>query len=211
MIVFAVAPLVAELWDRADSEDQSYAGRFAIERRRQQSLAARGLLRILLAEHVDPARRWRIAADAQGRPSLGDGGRDVFMSLAHGGIVVAAAISLGRPIGIDIEERRPTRDWRSLSRAFGPLERAHVERTGMPGFYRIWTLREALAKARGTGFASLVDETDRLFPVPADVSIHGEDLETHTLGVAVVGAPQLKGDLAGSVCGAIRVWKCRGV
>jgi phosphopantetheinyl transferase len=211
MIVFAVAPLAAEIWDRAESEDQSYAGRFGHERRRQQSLAARGLVRILLAGHVDPARRWRIDADAQGRPSLGDGGQGIFMSLAHGGVRVAAAISLGRPIGIDIEERRPSRDWKSLSRAFGPLERAYVEQTGMLGFYRIWTLREALAKARGTGFASLIDETDQLLPAPADVATHSEDLETHTIGLAVVGTPQPEGDFAMSMAGPIRIWNRRGV
>ena len=56
--------------------------------------------------------------------------------------------STHRIIGVDIERLKPGRPFADLARmAFGPMENAEVARSGEPAFYRIWTAREALAKA----------------------------------------------------------------
>ena len=44
---------------------------------------------------------------------------------------------------------------------FGPLETQRVGRTGERGFYRIWTVREAMGKATGEGLRLVADRLDR--------------------------------------------------
>jgi hypothetical protein len=67
--------------------------------------------------------------------------------------------------------RRPAPSWNfslpTISRsiaaaAFGPAEARRVAADGAPGFYRIWTLKEAMAKASGAGIAEVADRTDRV-------------------------------------------------
>ena len=66
------------------------------------------------------------------------------------------------PVGIDVEVHRPRRNFdRLAAAAFGPEEQCLVTADGAPGFYRIWTLKEAMAKASGTGLAEVADRTDR--------------------------------------------------
>jgi phosphopantetheinyl transferase len=65
-------------------------------------------------------------------------------------------------IGVDLEELRSGRDWPAMAEtAFGPREAQRVAADGMPGFYRLWTLREAMAKATGAGWAAVTDRQDR--------------------------------------------------
>ena len=56
------------------------------------------------------------------------------------------------------------------SYAFGPQEQRVVKSDGPRAFYRIWTLREAFAKARGLGFSILADGRD-YFPEAPDSGI----------------------------------------
>ena len=85
------------------------------------------------------------------------------VSLSHSGGWLVGAISTEGAIGVDIEQHRPDRDFIALaSAAFGPQECRLVESGGGPEFYRIWTLREAMAKARGVGLALVVDGRDHV-------------------------------------------------
>ena len=77
---------------------------------------------------------------------------NVSDSGAHGLIAIAPA---GR-LGIDVEERSDKRDIDGLiETVFGPDERAVVAATTeaqrTETFYRLWTVKEALLKALGTG------------------------------------------------------------
>ena len=64
-------------------------------------------------------------------------------------------------IGVDIEYLGRSRPFRDIAdAAFGAGERRSVEAGGAAAFYRIWTLREALAKATGRGLPMVVDQQD---------------------------------------------------
>jgi 4'-phosphopantetheinyl transferase len=91
------------------------------------------------------------------------------IAISHSGGWVACAVASRGQIGIDIEAYRPGRDITGIAElAFGAGERRDVEREGAAAFYRIWTSREALAKARGRGLAEAADGIDRVAGSPAN-------------------------------------------
>lgn len=109
-----------------------------------------------------PQARFEIAHAANGRPIV-SGHPEVFISITHSQTSLACVVSLIGPAGIDLEVPRPHRDLAGIAAfAFGPKERARADAEGPDGFYRIWTLREAIAKADGSGLAQAADRQDRV-------------------------------------------------
>ncbi|MBA3584040.1 MAG: 4'-phosphopantetheinyl transferase superfamily protein [Gemmatimonadetes bacterium] len=71
-----------------------------------------------------------------------------FTSISHSGHLIAAAAA-DRPVGIDVEATKPGRPWRAIAiRTWGSEPASEKE------FYELWTLHEALFKARGEGLSS---------------------------------------------------------
>jgi len=138
---------------------------------RARSLLARALLRWLLAEMTGTPFGWRFDAETSGRPIVHRKGAGFLPSIAisHSGGWVACGLARCGQIGIDIEVYRPGRNIMGIAGlAFGAAERQEVERDGEAAFYRIWTSREALAKARGRGLAEAADGIDRVEGSSAD-------------------------------------------
>src|SRR6202521_2800 len=137
-------------------------------RRQAQSLAARALLRALgereTAHSVSSAD---IIRAGNGKPMIdarhGAGGIEV--ALSHSGMIAACAISDLGPIGIDVEYCAERSIHEIAASVFGPRERRAVASEGPGAFYRIWTLREALAKA-GARFSILDREHDYFAGAP---------------------------------------------
>jgi hypothetical protein len=125
---------------------------------------ARALVRAILCTLTGTSpRRWTFRPDAHGRPVAVDvcGRRSPFISIAHSRGWLACIVSGRHPAGVDIETFRPGRSWQAIAQlAFGPLERAHALQQGPDAFLRLWTAREALAKATNEGFALVVDRAD---------------------------------------------------
>jgi len=146
----ATAESLISKW--ATSEDCARAKLRQNNSRRQDSLLARAALRALLA-HVTGVDDWRINVGINGKPHVltPTGIAGPYISLSHTQGLVACAVSETSSIGVDVEYWR-TRDFMALADyAYGPGEREEVARDGMSAFYRIWTLREAMAKAMGVG------------------------------------------------------------
>lgn len=124
----------------------------------RRSQLARVVLHALLSR-VTGREDWVLRTAASGKPYLLDDGPAI--SLSHSSEMIAAAVDLaGRPLGIDLECHKP-RDFHAIAAQwFGPHERAAVARTGIAAFYRIWTAREARAKALGTGLAEALRAGD---------------------------------------------------
>ena len=134
--------------------------------KRADSLLCRALLRGVLAGATQSApERWRITKTRAGKPMVvnADGSKAPSVSISHSGEWSACALSFAGDVGIDIERMRCDRNLSGIARrAFGPLECAEVEAEGCVRFYAIWTLREAIAKALGTGLAMAADRKDRV-------------------------------------------------
>jgi 4'-phosphopantetheinyl transferase len=163
------AKRILSRWSRQEDAGADKAA--ALIRRRRQ--LGRAVLRKMLVEvaHFAPLH-CRFGVEPEGRPFIRDvRGRHTSISLSHTAGWLAAALSVGRVIGIDIEFHKPDRDFAALAHAaFGPQERSQVEGRGATEFYRIWTLREAMAKARGVGVSFVLDGCDHVTPNAAEAS-----------------------------------------
>jgi 4'-phosphopantetheinyl transferase len=154
-------PVAGRLIDRwAAPDDHSQAAKRP-ERGRASSLLARACLRALLHGHA-LHEDWTIHADSRGKlfvRSRGQAGPSVCVSHSRG--LVACAFAPSGALGIDVEVHRPRAYSAIAEFAFGPGERTRMGLDGADAFYRIWTLREAMAKATGDGLALATDGRDR--------------------------------------------------
>jgi 4'-phosphopantetheinyl transferase len=163
----AVAAALVSRW--ATGADRAHA---AVRRRPEASLQALAALRALLFATTGRAD-WIVVRAASGKPSVvaadGRDGPSVSLSHSHGRIAVAVAWSV--QIGIDVERHRP-RDFVALAdQAFGPVEQREVAAEGLGAFYRIWTLREAMAKATGDGLTLVLNRHDLADGVGGDQAV----------------------------------------
>jgi 4'-phosphopantetheinyl transferase len=121
--------------------------------RQRQRLAARGVLRALLARVAPEAAEADLVAAPDAKPVLA-GFPDLGVSLSHDGGFVAAAVAPGRRVGVDVAVPRHPPSERMLRRCL----REHAARLdGLPPAERavelawVWSVQEACVKADGTG------------------------------------------------------------
>jgi phosphopantetheinyl transferase len=147
------------LWLEQADIDMTY--KISNQNKRQSSLCARALLykRLFLETGI---KGWSIKKNDEGKPFLLHGYAKIIphISLSHSPTMVAVAISFLGPIGIDIEDWRQRDIQRIAAYAFGPNEIKEVCEEGISGFYRIWTVREALAKMNGVGILPFMNGED---------------------------------------------------
>ncbi|MFD0270293.1 4'-phosphopantetheinyl transferase family protein [Streptomyces sp. NPDC127106] len=149
-----------------DEHELATADRFIFERDRRQYLVAHVLVRRLLSlETGVPEALVELRRSDRGRPSVrppdggwpaGDGPLDFNLSHAHG--YNAIAVGRGRRVGVDVErlDRVNSRALAGIAESFTPGERGRLARIPAGEAYdrtvlRLWTLKEAYAKARGLG------------------------------------------------------------
>jgi len=146
------------------SDDElSRLGRLVSPQVQREFAAGRVLTRLALSSWLGtPPRRIPLTVDAAARPMLATaGGRPAIdFNLSHSGDLVAVVVGAGLRLGVDVElaTERPTAP--ALARRFfSPAENAMLERTGEARYterwHRIWTTREAHAKARGIGVKAI--------------------------------------------------------
>ena len=146
--------------------------------------AARAGLRTLLGRHLDfDPRRLAFATNEFGKPRLaGDG--QVHFNLSHCEERAVLAISDTTEVGIDLERERPIEHVDLAKRYFHPNEVTAItaspdEAEQRRAFFLVWTLKEAVVKALGTGLSTPLDS----FEVAIGVSMP-------RLAIAPEGAPR---------------------
>ncbi|HBM90830.1 MAG TPA: hypothetical protein DD400_03000 [Rhodospirillaceae bacterium] len=138
------------------------------KRVQERSLFAKGCLRALLF-HVTGEEKWTLSQTQNGKPiaTTSNGAACPYISLSHSKTMIACAISLRSPVGIDIEQHKLRRFPDLAAYAFGPTEQQYVANGEINAFYKIWTLREALSKISGKGIMSMINGKD-LVTCPPD-------------------------------------------
>jgi 4'-phosphopantetheinyl transferase len=151
-----------------DPQERQRAARFTFPRDRDLHLLARGLLRVALTRlipHVDPAT-WRFASEPCGRPFIVSPPSVPFdFNISHCEGRVMCVISNGPSCGIDVEIGRRLPDVDLLARnVLAPSERDWLNagpwQERPTRFLRLWTMKEAIAKAVGLGLRIPFDEIE---------------------------------------------------
>lgn len=172
---------VTQLGDVLDADEQASIGRLRPPLARRDAIVAHGLRRLVLAAVTGrPARSFRFYTDrAGGKPKLA-GAPDIDISLTHCKGYAAATVSKGGRIGIDAEP---------LSRHIEPAVVATITAPaefsvhGQPSRFapiELWTLKEALSKAEGSG-----------------LGLNFRRLEIAPCATRLIAAPESFGDPAG--------------
>lgn len=125
------------------------------EKDRNTAIAAHRLLcRGLISEYgFTPSEdEWR--EGDFGKPYLKDH-KGAFFNISHSGQMVMCAIG-AREVGADIQEMRPVKDTLAAYVLSDEERKAYMDSGRDEGlFYKIWTLKEAYLKFRGSGIGEL--------------------------------------------------------
>lgn len=118
--------------------------------------AARVLLRCALGLWTGrDSAALRFEDNGHGKPVLPDAGAPHF-NVSHSGSQVVLALDRHDPVGVDIEARGRSPDWRGIApMVCSDAEIALLDSLDSPtAFLRIWTQKEAVAKALGLGLSA---------------------------------------------------------
>lgn len=157
----ADADLLREYECLLSSGERERLQQLSFERYRRERLISTALIRTTLSRYtdVDP-RAWVFERNEYGRPALVPGQCEspLQFNLSHTRSLVACAVTLGREIGIDVEDlERPRAKMSIADRYFSELEASALhalpEQERTRRFFEYWTLKESYVKARGMGLA----------------------------------------------------------
>jgi len=195
------APLAGDDAQALLSDDEKARQRsFVSPELRRRFGAARTGLRTLLGRHLDrDPQSLAFTTNEFGKPRLA--GNQVHFNLSHCEERAVLAIS-NAEVGIDLERERPIEHVDLAKRYFHPKEVAAItasrdEADQRRSFFLVWTLKEAVVKALGTGLSTPLDS----FEIAIGAS-------PPRLAVAPEGAPQtcwLHAAMADGYCCALAV------
>ena len=146
--------------------ERERANGFRLPRHRDRYELAHGAQRTILAGYLGSApQEVELAQGPFGKPLLGGRAQgSVEFNLTHSGNYALLAIARGAELGIDLEQIHEVSHAQEIAeRYFSPAERAELAatpKTHPTPFLRIWTRKEALAKARGTGLSQGFEALD---------------------------------------------------
>jgi 4'-phosphopantetheinyl transferase len=145
------------------------AERFRFPRDRERFIAARGLLRALLAGYTgQPPDELRFTASEHGKPQLAappEAPHTLRFNVTHSGHFALYAVARGREVGVDLEWMHKDLDFAGVAdRFFSPREasalRTLPREARREAFFAFWTRKEAYVKARGRGLSLGLDTFD---------------------------------------------------
>lgn len=146
-------------------EELDRAGRFRFERLQRYFVAARGVLRHVLARYLDSEPEdLRFSYNSYGKPSLA-GEQRLQFNMSHSHEVGLVAVTRDAAVGVDVEHIRADFASDEIARRF--FSRLEVETfNSLPqedqvaAFFRCWSRKEAYIKAIGKGLSQPLDGFD---------------------------------------------------
>lgn len=197
------------------SDETARAARFHFSGDRQRYVAARALLRTVLASYLetDP-KSLSFSYSIKEKPSLGPAhaASGLKFNVSHSGGIALFAFTRAREVGVDVEQIRRNSDLEAIARRFFS---AHEQRqlADLPceergeAFFRCWTRKEAYIKATGDGLSLPLSQFDVSLGVrekDALIATRPDDLEARRWRLEEVpGGP---GYIA-ALCVGGRDWK----
>jgi 4'-phosphopantetheinyl transferase len=142
--------------DLLDEGERARAAAFLSPRDQRRFTVAHGALRILAGRELKaPSAALTWIPGRYGKPELVSPWSGLHTSLSHSGDMIAAAISAGRPVGVDIQHLVPGLDAVGMSARFFPPDEAEYVAAGRDASVRadrlahLWARKEAVVKAAG--------------------------------------------------------------
>ena len=143
------------------ADEHQRANAFVFPADRHIFVAARGILRMLIGAYQDCAPdAIRFRYGLHGKPMLRRPAHALPLEFnaAHSGGLALFAFTRGHPVGVDLEALRPLGDIARIAHlCCSPRERETLNalppETRNEAFLRLWTAKEACAKALGVGLA----------------------------------------------------------
>jgi len=156
----------AEYDNLLSREERDRAARFSRVRDSLHYIAAHALLRVMLSNFSGvPPTAWRFLSENGARPEIEPGLSTLPLrfSLSHTDRLVAAALTLCRTIGLDVETvDRAVPDIEQVIRYFAAAEKSLLDHCAPEqrhrAFFQIWTMKEAFVKATGLGLSLPLDQ-----------------------------------------------------
>jgi 4'-phosphopantetheinyl transferase len=143
-------------------DEEARALRFRFDEDRSRFVVAHGALRVILGMYlgIDP-ESVGITRGAGNKPELSNAAHQLQFNLAHAAGVALVAVTRGRAVGVDVEHITPIETDVVAARFFSKRERRELSSLPIEErereFFRIWTLREAYAKATGGGLREALE------------------------------------------------------
>ncbi len=165
-----VRALLTPLGDLLQAGERQRLGRLRGEGDGERFLLGRGALRLILGSWLgcDPADLV-LGTGPQGKPELlnppptgpgtsgpSGGKQPPHFNVSHSGDLILLGFHPLRPVGVDVEQRRPVPEWESIARrCLPPGERGAIgtlpQEQREQAFLAAWCRLEAGLKARGMG------------------------------------------------------------
>jgi len=144
---------------------------FASNKRRQEFLCGRSLLRRMLQDRTGaPAASHQLVISKDGKPECADG---PAISITHAGDHVACSIADRGAIGIDLEVVAARRDPMKLAnKFFSKEESGWLSTQPVNRFFMLWVLKEAYVKAIGRSIFGGINRL-RCRVLPPDIDVLG--------------------------------------
>jgi 4'-phosphopantetheinyl transferase len=146
------------LQDLLSDEERARAQRYARDEDSRRHILGRALVRIRIGRlrDIDPGDV-RIIQTEQAKPFV-EGGP--AFNISHSGDAVLVALAIGGRLGIDVEMVRPLSDLVGLATTSFARDELDTLTAAAPEnrvrqFFRIWTRKEAMLKALGSGIPAL--------------------------------------------------------
>lgn len=147
-----------------DGSESDRADRFLRAEDRARYVASHAALRLIIATalDLDPAEV-RVAPGPGGKPELVGAGRGrLAFNLSHSRDRAMVGLTPGVAVGVDIEARRPMPDADRIARTHFAPDEADALAALPPdavgsAFFGLWTRKEAVVKALGTGLSLPLD------------------------------------------------------
>ena len=146
-------------------EERLRAGRLRSSRSMDRFTVARGILRALLGRTLAfSPERLVFSYTPHGKPELAGGlQKQLSFNVSHSGGLAVFAIANGFEVGVDIEEIHPVGDLEATASLFlSPDELAEFvvlpAAAKLERFFTLWTCKEAILKALGSGFTGPVND-----------------------------------------------------
>jgi 4'-phosphopantetheinyl transferase len=156
----------AEFRNHVSKDENARADRFVFERHRERFVASHGRLRMILGTYCATQPRDLVfGSGSHGKPFLKEASVPIQFNLSHSGSRAALVVTRNMRCGIDIEKIRPEiSDQAIAARFFCARENEWLQslpsEQRIEGFFRLWSVKEAILKADGKGMSIPLADVD---------------------------------------------------